>query len=280
MSAADSGRLVHLGPSWPAPAYQPPAALVFGGPAPTPPYPPGAGRPPVWWQPPPARRRNGWRWLGICAAVAVIAVVAVLTVWLIRPAPTPPALALTELTDGVMIGYPDAPTTIDIFDEPMCEPCGRFVTASSADIQRAMNAKKIDVRYHLLNFLDRRSASRDYSTRAIAATYCVAEAKDPKMYTNFYVDIFASNFQPTEGMGINRTDAELADLAESVGAPKRVGDCIHSGRLVGTARTAAQNAAAALKKLGSPVITPTVFDGGSEVDATIPGWVDDLTQSV
>ena len=185
-------------------------------------------------------------------------------------------MALTELDDGVIIGYPDAPTTIDIFDEPICPPCSRFVTSSTVDIERAVNAHKLAVRYHLLNFLDKNSASGDYSTRAVAASYCVAEAKGPKMYVNFYVDLFGANFQPVEGGRTDRTDAELAHLAQRVGAPTSAVDCIQQGRLVSTAKTKASQGKSTLTGLGTEVSTPQAFNGTHKIDISAAGWVDTL----
>jgi len=210
--------------------------------------------------------------------VAVIAAVVGLVVWLVRPAPAAPALALTELNDGVLIGYPDAHTTIDIFDEPLCPHCSIFVTSSSADIERAVDAKKIAVRYHLLNFLDQSSASHDYSTRAVAASYCVAASNDPKMYTNFYVDLFAATFQPLMAATTDRTDADLAGLARSVGA-SAAADCVTSGQLISTAKTKAANGIETLKRLQPEPSTPQVYNGSTEVDISAPGWVDRLSSS-
>ncbi|MDV3305618.1 thioredoxin domain-containing protein [Mycobacterium avium subsp. hominissuis] len=232
------------------------------------------------WQPPipPTRRGKKWLWLAASAAVAVGAV-AFLVFWLATPAPVSPTVALTELDDGVQIGYPTAPITIDIFDEPICPSCSKFVTSSAADLQRAVNADKIVVRYHLLNFLNDESASGDYSTRAVAASFCVAQTKDPKTYPNFYVDLFASDFQPAEHTSTDHTDADLAHLAESVGAPTSVSDCITSHRLLDAAKTKAANAAATLERLNTKVETPTVFNGTTKVDASTPGWVNSLAVS-
>jgi len=196
-------------------------------------------------------------------------------VWLIHPASTASALTLSELDDGVQIGYPNARTTIDVFDEPLCPHCARFVTSSAADIERAVDAHKISVRYHLLNFLDHDSPSHDYSTRAVAASYCVAASGDPKVYTNFYVDLFADNFQPAIGATTDHGDADLADLARSVGAGAAT-DCIQSGQLVNTAKTKATNGEAHLAQLVAEVSTPRVFNGTTEIDTSQPGWVDRL----
>jgi serine/threonine-protein kinase len=282
----DTGRHPdHFPTAWP-----PPQSFGHGGAPPYPPVNPGGGLPfyppAVGWggapgpYPPFPTRPGRRRWMVACAVAAVaVAVVAGVIIWLIRPEPSRPAtLALTELADGVQIGYAGAATTIDIFDEPICPPCGRFVTSSSADIHRAINDKKVAVRYHLLNFLDHNSASGDYSTRAVAASYCVAAANEPKVYLNFYADLFGANFQPEEGARTDRTDTEMADLAQSVGAPRGALDCIRSGELVGTAKAKADNAQTALEQLEPEVRTPVVFNGTSEVDTSAAGWVERLSQ--
>ena len=97
---------------------------------------------------------------------------------------------------------------------------------SGADIRRAVNDKKIAVRYHLLNQLDRQSASGDYSTRAVAASFCVADTGDPDHYQAFYAALFASDFQPKKkpkketDTSTDRTDADLAQLAQRTGCPR------------------------------------------------------------
>ncbi len=73
-----------------------------------------------------------------------------------------------------------------------------------------MADKQLAVRYHLLNFLDDQSHSKNYSTRAVAASYCVAGQNDPKLYASFYSALFGSDFQPQENAASDRTDAELA----------------------------------------------------------------------
>jgi hypothetical protein len=88
-----------------------------------------------------------------------------------------------------------------------------------------------------LQVLDDAVASGDYSTRAVAASLCVASANDPKVYTDFYAALFASDFQPKEGGSSDPSDSELAQRAESVGAPSSVADCITSGQEIDNAKT-------------------------------------------
>ena len=262
------------------------------------PYPTGWGAPPVWgvgtaagagtappWGQPPRPSRKPWLWAGVAALVLVALVAAALVV--VRPwrsaapsAPTPPppapdAVAIRVLDDGVFVGSSAAPTTIDIFNEPICPPCGSFIRSNAADIDTAVNNKKLAVRYHLLDFLDDKSHSQNYSTRAVAATYCVAAQNDPKIYTDFYSGLFASNFQPQEDGAEDRTDGELAQLAKTVGANADVINCVKSGADIGTAKTKSANGYTTLSGLNANA-TPYVWDGTTSVNYQDPAWLTKL----
>jgi serine/threonine protein kinase, bacterial len=244
---------------------------------------PGAGTPP-WGQP---ARRSGkpWLWVGAAATVAVAVVGVVLVVahpWQ-SPSPPPPtsppppadAVELRVLDDGVLVGSSAASTTIDIFNEPMCPPCGSFIRSNAGDIDTAVNNKKLAVRYHLLNFLDDKSHSKDYSTRAVAATYCVAAQNDPKLYTGFYTGLFASNFQPAENAAADRADGELAQLAKTVGVDPSVINCIKAEDDVATAKAKAAAGDATLSGLNATG-TPFVWDGTKAVNYQDATWLTKL----
>ncbi|HTQ16164.1 serine/threonine protein kinase PknE [Mycobacterium sp.] len=259
------------------------------GPMPSGPM-PWAGAPP-WGQPPvqPSQAsRTPWLWVGVAAAVVMTLVGGALLVvakpWESSPTPAsspspaaaaPDAVALKVLDDGVFLGSSAAAVTIDIFNEPLCPPCGSFIRSNASDIDTAVNNKKLAVRYHLLNFLDTSSRSKNYSTRAVAATYCVAAQNDPKIYSDFYSGLFTSNFQPPENGPEDRTDGELAQLAKSVGADASVVSCIKSGADVATAAAKAGAAFASLRSLNADS-TPFVWDGGKSVNYKDPGWLTKL----
>ncbi|BBX94773.1 serine/threonine protein kinase PknE [Mycobacterium lacus] len=280
------------GQIWPA-TSAPGSPVAAGGPVPQPT--PWTGAPvwgaagtgvPPWGQPPPMGVSKPWLWVGV-AVFVVVAVVGGLILALAHPwrsstpakptTPPPPAdaVVLRVLDDGVYVGSSAAPTTIDIFNEPICPPCGSFIRSNAGDIDTAVNNKKLAVRYHLLNFLDDRSHSRNYSTRAVAATYCVAAQNDPKLYVNFYSGLFASNFQPQEGAPEDRTDGELAQLAKTVGVDASVINCIKSGDEVVTAKTKAANGDTTMAGLNAGG-TPFVWDGNSAVNYQDPTWLTKL----
>jgi serine/threonine protein kinase, bacterial len=276
--------------AWPAlPAGAPlaPAGSV--------PQPAGWGGPPVWgvgtagsagaplwgeWGQPPRPSRKPWLWVGIATLVVVALVGAVLVI--IRPwqsasppPPAPDAVALRVLDDGVFVGSSAALATIDVFNEPICPPCGSFIRSNAADIDTAVNNKKLAVRYHLLDFLDDKSHSQNYSTRAVAATYCVAGQNNAKIYTDFYSGLFTSDFQPQEGGAEDRTDSELAQLAKTVGADADVIACVKSGHDVGMGKTKSANGYATLSGLNANS-TPFVWNGTTSVNYQDPAWLTKL----
>ena len=238
---------------------------------------------PSWGQPPPRGSRKPWLWVSIAAVVVIAVIIGVVVVvansWQqstpaapTTPPPPPDAVELRILDDGVFVGSSAAPITIDIFNEPICPPCGSFIRSYAGDIDTAVDNKKLAVRYHLLNFLDDKSRSKNYSTRAVAATYCVAGQNDPKVYTSFYSGLFASNFQPQEGAAEDRTDSELAQLAKTSGVDANAIACIKSGDDVGTAKAKAASAATTLSGFNASG-TPFVWDGNKVINYQDPGWL-------
>jgi serine/threonine-protein kinase len=279
--------------AYPTPTPQPyPSSAPMSGPVwgsqPAPSQPMAAwgasqtpGMQPVWGQAPvqpQPRRGTTWLLVGAAAAAVVLIVVGFVAWRLVWSGPSPPAnpVKLQVLDDAVSVGADNAPKTIDVFNEPICPPCGQFIRTNSTKMQTAINDKKIQVHYHLLTFLDPKSASGDYSTRALAAALCVASANDPKMYTDFYAALFASDFQPKEDASTDPSNDDLAQRAESVNAPSSVTECIKSGQQLDAAKTKATNAAITLQGLMSEPSTPRVFDGKTQVDTTDSEWLNRL----
>ncbi|OBK31599.1 serine/threonine protein kinase [Mycobacterium asiaticum] len=251
--------------------------------------PPGSTGVPQWGQQPnrpSGLLRKPWLWVGLAIAV-IVAVAGGLIIGLSgskrsaappktsTPQPAADAVALNVLNDGVFIGSSAAIATIDVFNEPICPPCGAFIRSYASDIETAVENKKLAVRYHLLTFLDEQSHTKNYSTRAVAASYCVATQNDPKIYMSFYAALFGSDFQPQEGALSDRTDAELAHLAQTVGANTTATNCIKSGADLGTAQTKATNASTSLAGFNANG-TPFVWDGSSGVDLQNPNWLTKL----
>lgn len=232
-------------------------------------------------RPPRPPRTTGRRSrIGVGAAALAAVTVVGLVIWLCVHITVSHAGAVKVVpgADGVFVGSTRAATTIDVFSEPICDACTRFVEARGEGIRKAVHNKKIAVRYHLLSDLDNQSASGDYSTRAVAASVCVAESGDPDRYQAFYAALFAPDFQPKrkDDAATDRSNADLAQLAQRTGARSTVSGCIISGQRLQAAKSQANNARDSLKRLSGLGLVPMIYLGTREVDYESAGWIDNL----
>jgi protein-disulfide isomerase len=189
----------------------------------------------------------------------------------------PAVVAVLQPDGGILVGRPDALKTIDLYEDPLCPGCGSMERIYDQEIAQQQDDGKLAVRYHLVNFLDSASRSKDYSTRGVAANECVAEAGSGPVYSKFHELVFTTR-QPKEG-GADLSNADLAAVAKEAGASDQVVQCIASGAKVDAARANAQAALGKLNDvLNGRVATPTAFDGKTQLDVNNPTWVLDLTR--
>ncbi|WP_280350582.1 DsbA family protein [Nocardia abscessus] len=164
----------------------------------------------------------------------------------------PAVHSVLEPNGSILLGRPDAKKTIDIFEDPLCPGCGSLERIYGQEIAQKIDAGALAVRYRLVNFLDGRSRSKDYSTRAVAANQCVAEAGSGPVYSKFHTELFTTK-RPSEG-GADLSKEELAAIA---GDAESVRQCIANGAKVDFARTTAMAQTAALgAALGGSAATP------------------------
>ncbi len=229
----------------------------------------------------PQKTSNTMTYLLGGAAVLVIAVIVVVgVVWnsnrtetrnegygTVRNAP----VAVQQ--DGVaLLGKPDAPHVIDVYEDPLCPVCRLFERQYGQEIAQLVDEGKVAVRYRMLNFLNRASHSGDYSTRAVAALRCVADTGDGKAYSSFHHALFDEANQPAENGDSDLSNAQLGELAKTAGAAEAAVQCITSGAAAGQAAQDATAGLAALKAVGGQG-TPSVYDGTSQVNTQNPNWL-------
>ena len=178
----------------------------------------------------------------------------------------------TEAGGVVTVSNPTAagasPKVIDLYEDALCPVCAEFEAQFGQQINQAVDEGKLTVNVHMLTFLDPRSFSQNYSTRAAAALLCVAQedGSTPGTYLGFHSALFASGTQPTEGGSSDLTDQQLADLATSKGASVAAAQCITSAKNVAAATAAATSSTATLSTAtGGQVATPTVVQNGVPV---------------
>ncbi|WP_327120751.1 thioredoxin domain-containing protein [Nocardia sp. NBC_01730] len=192
------------------------------------------------------------------------------------PVRDPGLHAVLEQDGSILLGRPDAKKTIDIFEDPLCPGCGNLEHIYGQEIAQQIDEGELKVRYRLVNFLDARSRSKDYSTRAVAANQCVAEGGSGPVYSKFHMELFTTK-RPSEG-GADLTNEELAAIARDAGAVESVLRCVSTGAEVDSARTTAKAQTDALgAALGGSAATPAVFDGTTKVDVNNEDWVVSLT---
>ncbi|MRH88114.1 thioredoxin domain-containing protein [Nocardia sp. SYP-A9097] len=184
-----------------------------------------------------------------------------------------PAVSVAMDSDGaIVLGKPDVTKTIDIYEDPLCPACGQLEKLYGQEIPQQVDEGKLSVRYRLVNFLDSKSGSKDYSTRAVAANECVAQAGDGPAYAKFHTLLFTTK-QPSEG-GSDHNNQDLAAIAKESGASADALKCITTGDRLDSARNHAESAMKALTSAsGDRVATPSVFLDGHKIDVNKEDWV-------
>lgn len=187
------------------------------------------------------------------------------------PVPVDEQVLADNATATVGTGGP----VIDVFEDFGCPACREFEEQSGQAIADAVAAGELTVRYHMLTFMDERSDSGDYSSRAAGAAVCVADAS-PEMFLPFASALYAATPADTQP---DLSNEEIARIAAEQGADPAVADCIVTGAQIETARTEGQASREQLANArGGDVGTPTVLHGDDIVENILDGtgWLDSL----
>ncbi|MFZ2528743.1 MAG: DsbA family protein [Rhodococcus sp. (in: high G+C Gram-positive bacteria)] len=187
------------------------------------------------------------------------------------------AVQVTIEDNGVTrLGLPDAATTIDVFEDPMCPYCAELEHKHGQELAQAIDDGKVAVRYHMLAFLDQLSASGDYSTRSVAAAQCVAQTGDAIAYSAFHTALMSPDNQPAERGSSDHSNDDLAQMARDAGASDDAAQCIADGTRVEQARADAEAGRQLLATTGASG-TPAVIHNGTVIDAFgNDNWVAEL----
>ncbi len=192
------------------------------------------------------------------------------------PVHDPAVSALLDSDGAIVLGKTNPAKTIDMYEDPLCPNCGSLEHYYGQQIAKEIDAGNLAVRYRMVNFLDSESGTKDYSTRAIAASDCVASAGDGPAFSKFHQALFTTK-QPSEQGGSLSND-QLAAIAKDAGASEDVQQCIAKGDRVDEARDHAETAMTALKGAVGQVQTPTVLQGSTNVDLGSSTWVTSLSK--
>lgn len=174
-----------------------------------------------------AQGRTNWFAIVISAIVVVVLVgLAGVVVWLNNQASAPGAAPVSSLVNEETgaISFGEGDTEVDTFVDFMCPICSDFEDAYGEMLQEGAANDEITLNIHPVSILDRFSQGTEFSTRAAASVYCVAE--DAPDATLTYFNLLFAN-QPAENTP-GLSDDELAGLAEQAGAAGAV-SCIADG---------------------------------------------------
>lgn len=182
--------------------------------------------------------------------------------------PSAGAGAAPTTSDGAVVVGTGA-QRITVYLDFLCPACKAFESAYGADITAAVRAGRLTVEYRPVTFLDRLSASGDYSSRAARAFLAVGRGgTDPAL--GFLTSMFLS--QPQESGSSDLTDAEIARLAEASGSAEPVVTAIRTGA-TGIDGKAVGAANMKLLTAAGGTGTPTVLHGGTQVAINDQGWL-------
>lgn len=240
--------------------------------------------------------------LGGVAIVVVIAVVGGL-IWFFKDQGTPKSpgepIPASQLVPNAQVaqtlknapadaisftaGKADAPVKISIFEDAMCPYCGDVERTNGEEIVQAIENGKLQVTYHILDFLNGLSASKDYSTRAAGALLAIASSAMPadqkqSAWLAVHTAIFSE--QPKENGSSDPSNEDLAALAKDAAAdagaplPGDVVTAIGAGAKTEAAKAQAQAGSELMRAAGGRG-TPTVIRGDGAVLNALqyPGWV-------
>jgi protein-disulfide isomerase len=161
-------------------------------------------------------------------------------------------------TDGIVVGYPDAPVTVDLYEDFMCPVCGLFESRTGADLLTLAADHRAKLAYHLLNFLDRLSSGTAYSSRAANAAACAADIGLP--FVKLHAALYAN--QPKEN-STGLTDEELVAYGLQAGASRdRFAACVRDRTHLAWTNQMTETAFGQQGVQG----TPTVRVGGQDMD--------------
>lgn len=160
--------------------------------------------------------------------------------------------------EGVVVGDPQAPVTLDVYEDFQCPACRQFERISGPTLDQMVREGTVRVVYHPVAFLDRMS-STNYSSRASAAAGCAADAG---VYPEFAKRLFVQ--QPPEG-GDGLPPETLISIGQTAGAGPDFAACVREDRYAGwTARLTD-----AASRAGIPG-TPTVLVNDQPVEDLTP----------
>lgn len=142
----------------------------------------------------------------------------------------------------------DPKAVISLYEDFLCPACANFEREFGSTVNKLVDIGAVAADYSMVAILSRPS-NQNYSSRAGAAAYCVADESNDA-FRRFHAALFSPDIQPSETGKTFPDNARLIELARQAGAAGTVPECINSEKYVAMV----DGLAAASNVTGTPTI--------------------------
>jgi protein-disulfide isomerase len=159
-------------------------------------------------------------------------------------------------------GSSDPKAVISVYEDFLCPVCGRFEKEFGPTITQLISSGAVAVDYYMVAILDS-PATQNYSSRAGASGYCVADADttpNKEVFTRFHAALYAQ--QPSETGTSFPDDKALIETARQAGVVGDVPNCVNSNRYINMVKELAGNT--------NVHATPTIRINGEDFQYSTP----------
>jgi len=125
-------------------------------------------------------------------------------------------------------GTDEPKAVLSFYEDFLCPACGNLERILGPTVSRLIDSGAIAADYHMVAILDR-AQNDNYSSRAGAAAYCVAD-ESVDAFRRFHTALYTEELQPSEIGTHFPDDTRLIELARQAGAAGSVPACINSGK--------------------------------------------------
>jgi len=164
-------------------------------------------------------------------------------------------VASSNLATDPVTGAPRV--VLSMYEDALCPYCRRFENTFGSTVDKLIDSGEVAADYYMVAILDR--PNRDYSSRAGAAAYCVADSSIDA-FRHFKTALYAR--QPAESAASFPDNAALIDTARTAGATDAAADCINSGTYTAMV--------AGMADATNVTHTPTVRINGEDYELSTP----------
>jgi protein-disulfide isomerase len=218
------------------------------------------------------RRRNLAVQLGLTAIVVIFAVALVLYIVMShdKKVAAGELKSVRNASSKVMLkeNSSDPKVVLGLYEDFLCPHCGLFEQQFGPTVDQLIDAGAAAADYTMVAILDS-PQNQDYSSRAGAAAYCVAD-ENKDAFRRFHAALFAQ--QPAETATSYPDNAHLIEIARQAGVSGTVPDCINSGKYVKMVQGMAEAA-----KINA---TPTIRINGEDYKYSTPQALVDKVKSI